>query len=427
MMFDEKIRQQMTTREKSFEALFKEASRVSAIEAVRTADMVDLIHQISNDQERRNVNVPQLKSQYKKMEDRVLMSGQRSQSALSEFMDVVLRQWQQLCNQRQHLEWRFKRSVPSETLSEWNEFDKIVEKFTKKALPTFVLAGQIELSQRDEEGRIALETISYRDIIIGEKIKLPRKMNELTNIQLPARPLCICVAAGNSYVGLDNATVCKIDSDYALHDSFISSSGPVESIVAQNDRLYTLSFSNPLEVNLYDMSGEHLTSWQHPRHRCLSNMMTIVADEIVIVDSTKRQVTAYSLNGALQRHMACSLLHPGQISVCSFNITSVVVSVYKKSTVFRFDVSTGEVMWTVSGLEFPLAIMEFNGYILLTQRYQQSISILNGSTGFHVQALYDKELANVYIYSLAVSGTTLLVPKFGQEKLILYQLEMSER
>ncbi|XP_067951251.1 uncharacterized protein [Watersipora subatra] len=227
MMFDEKIRQQMTTREKSFEALFKEASRVSAIEAVRTADMVDLIHQISNDQERRNVNVPQLKSQYKKMEDRVLMSGQRSQSALSEFMDVVLRQWQQLCNQRQHLEWRFKRSVPSETLSEWNEFDKIVEKFTKKALPTFVLAGQIELSQR--------------------------------------------------------------------------------------------------------------------------------------------------------------------------------------------------------GLEFPLAIMEFNGYILLTQRYQQSISILNGSTGFHVQALYDKELANVYIYSLAVSGTTLLVPKFGQEKLILYQLEMSER
>ena len=46
--------------------------------------------------------------------------------------------------------------------------------------------------------------------------------------------------------------------------------------------------------------------------------------------------------------------------------------------------------------------------------------------GFHGQALYDKELANVYIYSLGVSGTTLLVPKFGQEKLIIYQLEMSE-
>ena len=252
----------------------------------------------------------------------------------------------------------------------------------------------------DEEGWIALETISYQDIIIGEKIKLPRKMNELTNIQLPARPLCICVAAGNSYVGLDNATVCKIDSDYTLHDSFISSSGPVESIVAQNDRLYTLSFSNPLEVNLYDMSGEHLTSWQHPRHQCLSNMMTIVADEIVIVDSTKRQVTAYSLNGSLQRHMACSLLHPGQISVCSFDITSVVVSVYKKSTVFRFDVSTGEVMWTVSGLEFPLAIMEFNGYILLTQRYQQSISILNGSTGELSSAWFYFHHTTIIIFSI---------------------------
>ena len=77
----------------------------------------------------------------------------------------------------------------------------------------------------DEFRDIELEIVSSGDITIDSDHGLtistptPTSLTLLKTVQLPARPISVCHYKGSTYVGLDNNTVARIDSNYQVYKS----------------------------------------------------------------------------------------------------------------------------------------------------------------------------------------------------------------
>ena len=132
----------------------------------------------------------------------------------------------------------------------------------------------------------------------------------LKSVQLPAEPLSVCHYKGSTYVGLDNNTVARIDSNYQLYESFITCSGHVYSIVICKDLVYMLvrDGSAPFIVRVCDIYGKEIVRWNHSKdygYRC--NLLIIVSDQVVIADQPNKKITIYSLTGQILKHVPCSL------------------------------------------------------------------------------------------------------------------------
>ena len=243
----------------------------------------------------------------------------------------------------------------------------------------------------DEVRDIELEIVSSDGITIDSEQGLttstptPTSLTLLKTVQLPARPISVCHYKGSTYVGLDNNTVARIDSNYQLYESFITCSNPAESVVIYKDLVYMLLYTGSVShiVRVCDMSGRQTAQWNHSCTASLyCNVLTIVSDQVVIADPPNNRITIYSLTGQILRHVPCSLLGSSNMTVCAVDDSSVVVSDYGTSQVFRFNITTGDVMWTYKDVSRPLGVTCYGRrYVLVASYNNKTVKILDIKTG----------------------------------------------
>ena len=252
----------------------------------------------------------------------------------------------------------------------------------------------------DEETEIELEIV-YSDCITidneQELTTLPAPIfpTLLETVQLPAAPLCICHYKRSTYVGLENSTVARIDSNYKLYESFISyPSYAVQSLAIYKGNLYMLLHkpSSPLnsmlrglamscKVRVCDMYGRETTHWYHSCSGFYCNVLTVVSDQVVIADPPNKRVTVYSLTGQILRHVPCPLLsNLNTTATCAGDGDFIIVSDRGSSQVFRFNINTGDVMWTYKGLHEPQGVTCYRRVVVVTSD-DGSVKILDVKTG----------------------------------------------
>ena len=238
-----------------------------------------------------------------------------------------------------------------------------------------------------------LEIVSSDGITIDSEHGLttstptPTSLTVLKTVQLPASPISVCHYKGSTYVGLNNNTVARIDSNYQLYESFITCSNTVDSVVIYKDLVYMLLYTGGSVshiVRVCDMSGRQTAQWNHSCtdgfYYC--NVLTIVSDQVVIADPPNNRITIYSLTGQILRHVPCSLLGSSNMTVCAVDDSSVVVSDRGTSQVFRFNITTGDVMWTYKDVIRPQGVTCYGRrYVLVASYNNKTVKILDIKTG----------------------------------------------
>ncbi|XP_067944881.1 tripartite motif-containing protein 2-like [Watersipora subatra] len=254
------ISAESSARDEQFEVLFKRISKMVSEYDSQTEHMLNMI------QKKRDEQINSLKEQYDEIEKKVLENRQMSKVQITDFLgDVVLDKWRSLRNHRDMLETKIKHSPPDDIVRGFKELKEQMDQLIVEQLPKLEVGGQLQVRQ----------------------------------------------------TGLGNGTVSRIDSNYKLHDSFISTSGRVESINIHENRLYILSHSKPPTVSVYDMSGQVITTWQHPYHGNFCSMLIVAAGNVVVADPPNKRLTIYSPTGKTLRNVICPLLSNKQVSICA--------------------------------------------------------------------------------------------------------------
>ncbi|XP_067939613.1 uncharacterized protein [Watersipora subatra] len=312
-LLDTVLTEESTTKDEEYEKLFKEVSQVQADFDKETQAMLLLIHN------RRDSQLNEIKLKYDTLEKHVLENRQQSQTKIADFIeDELLKQWNSLRTNKELLETGTKSHPPAAIVRGLKELKAELDRIAKEYLPKLKLTDQLQLKQTGERRDIEVEIISSPDITIEKQkappVQLPKSLTRLSSVQLPSGPLSICHYKGNTYIGLEDKTVSRVDIDNNITNMFICTSGLVESITCYKDRFYILSDTSPRTVSVYSMEGELITSWKHPYHRYWSDMLVIIKDKVLIADPPNTRITAYSLDGQVPHHIPYPPL-PGSSNV----------------------------------------------------------------------------------------------------------------
>ncbi|XP_067944908.1 uncharacterized protein [Watersipora subatra] len=391
-LFAGTISAESSDRDDQFEVLFKRISKMVSDYDSQTEDMLNMIYK------KRDEQINSLKEQYDEIEKKVLENRQKSKVQITDFLeDVVLDKWRTLRNQREMLETKIKHSPPDDIVRGFKELKEQMDKFIVEELPKLEVGGQLQVRLTGEKREIELKIVSADDIVVNSNqhpvvpqpqltLSIPKSITLLKSIKLPSNPLSVCQHEGVTYVGLHNCTVSRIDSNYKLHDSFISTSGPVESISFHKNRLYILSRSKPHTVSVYDLSGQVIKTWQHPYHDYDScSMLTVAAGNVVVADPPNKRLTIYSLTGKTLRNISCPLLSNNQVSICAGHGDDVIIADCKTKKVFRLNITTGNVVWTFTHPNHPQGLVCYGDYILVAACSSNIIYTLNYASGVNKQ------------------------------------------
>ncbi|XP_067934091.1 uncharacterized protein [Watersipora subatra] len=409
------ISAEAAAKETEYEDFFQKTSE-SRLESERsTAAIIEQIRSTKKD------HIGDLEVKYDKLEEEVVNSRQQMATTEARYTEG----WRELKQCRKSIDNYIKKNSKVDIVRGFDNLRKTLDKYSE-GLPRLQLNNELKLKSRVGERITELEIVNTGDINIeAEDVKrfpLPKSFKPWLSLYLPVDPLSICQYKGNVYVGLTNYTVSKIDSQHHLHDSFITTSGPVESITAYNDRLYVLSCTKPRTVAVYDMSGGNIVSWQHPYHPVSSDITTIVAGKLVIADPSNKEICVYSLSGALVHRISCPHLGESHNTISASDDESVVISLYDQSKVFKFNIKTGQILWTLFGVRCPEGLVQYGYYTLLAAYNNETISVVDSSTGKVVSTMKNAALSGGHVYSLAIFGSTLLVPKRNSQQLLFCQL-----
>ncbi|XP_067944877.1 uncharacterized protein [Watersipora subatra] len=319
------ISAESSDRDEQFEVLFKQISKMVSEYDSQTKDMLNMIYK------KRDEQINSLKEQYDEIEKKVLENRQKSKVQITDFLeDVVLDKWRSLRNHREMLETKIKHSPPDDIVRGFKELKEQMNKFIVEELPKLELGGQLELRQTGEKRKIELKIVSAGDIVVNSNLHPvvpqqpqlplsppPKSITLLKSIKLPSYPLSVCQHEGVTYVGLCNDTVSRIDSNYKLHDSFISTPGRVESISLHDNRLYILSDSEPLTVSICAGHG----------------------DDVIIADYEKKKVFRLNITTG---NVMWTFTHPD----CPLGLVCygdyILVAAENSSIIYTLSYATGE-------------------------------------------------------------------------------------
>ena len=110
-------------------------------------------------------------------------------------------------------------------------------------------------------------------------------------------------------------------------------------------------------------------------------MLTVAADNVVIADPPNKRLTIYSLTGETLRNISCPLLSNIQVSICAGHGDDVIIADWKSRKVFRFNITTGNIMWTFIHPTPPQGLACYGDYILVAARDSDIIYTLSYATG----------------------------------------------
>ncbi|XP_067944403.1 uncharacterized protein [Watersipora subatra] len=435
------ISAESSAKDDQYEALFKRISKIVSEYDSQTEDMLNMI------QKKRDEQINSLKEQYDEIEKKVLENRQKSKVQLTDFLeDVVLDKWRSLRNHREMLEAKIKHYSLDEIVRGFKKLKEQMDKFIVEELPRLEVGEQLQIEQTCEKREIELKIVSAGDIVVNgnqhpvvpQSIQLslsrppPKSLTLLKSIELPSAPVSVCQHEGVTYVGLLNGTVSRIDTNYKLHNSFISTSGRVESISIHANKLYILARSKPRTIGAHDMSGRVITTWQHPYHGSCCSMLTVAASNVVVADPPNKRLTIYSLTGETLRNVSCPLMSNNQVSVCTGQGDNVIIADYETKKVFRFNITTGNVMWTFTHPNPPQGLVCYEDYIVVAAHNSNIICALSYATGEKVSEMRDDGvytnslfgycLFDKPIFSLSVTGNNFVVPDWVTKNVLFYKL-----
>ncbi|XP_067939619.1 uncharacterized protein [Watersipora subatra] len=413
--------EESTTKDGEYERLFKEVSKVQSNFDDETQAMLLLIHNTRDSQ------LNEIKLKYDTLEKRLLENRQQSQTKIADFIeDELLKQWISLRTKKELLETETTSYPPAAIVREFKELKAELDRIAKEDLPKLKLTDQLQLKQTGERRDMELEVISACHIIVKEQgappVQFPKSLTRLSSVQMPSAPLSICHYKGNTYIGLRDNTVSRVDMDNNVTNGFISTSGQVESVTCYKNKLYTLSHSSPLTVSVYSMEGELITSWEHPYHIYFSDMLVIINDKVLLSDPPNSRITTYSLDGQVLHHMPCPLTVSSHVTIRSPDNSSLILSSFTHSKICKIDTTTHEVMWTLTQVKRPEGLVSYGEYILLTAHNNKTIYIINSTTGNIVSQMAHRSIDAGSVPSLEVSGSTLILPKYNSKEVSFYKM-----
>ncbi|XP_067930884.1 uncharacterized protein [Watersipora subatra] len=404
-------------RDDQFEALFKRVSKLQAEYDDQTEAMLKMIHKTRDEQ------INSLKEQYDELEKKVVENRQRSKVEISDFLeDIVLDKWRSLRNQREMLEMKLKHSPPDDIVRRFTQLKEQMDKFIGEELPRLEMGEQLQLKQTGENREIELKAVSSGGPLIKSDQDFFKSITLHNSIVTSSRPVSVCQHEGVTYVGLSNGTVSRIDSNYKLHNSFISTSGIVESISLHNNRLYILSRGRPRTVGVYNLSGQVVTTWQHPYHNYYCSMLTVAGGSVVVANPFNQRLTIYSLTGKTLRNVSCPLLSNNQVSICAGHGDDVIITDNKTKKVLRINITTGNVKWSFTHPNLTKGLMCYRNYVLVAAWKCKSVFTLSYDTGVKLSTMKDNAIGNGDFYSLCVTGNTLVVPSWDTYQVRFYKL-----
>jgi len=241
-----------------------------------------------------------------------------------------------------------------------------------------------------EKRVIEVDVVSAADIFISldqgvTTSTLPNSLKLLQSVDVSNACYSVCSYEGNTYVGIYGG-VARVDGNYNVTQSFVTVSGTVFGLTAYKDQLYSLVYAgrNIWKVEVYDFSGNQVTSWSHGDSSGHSNELVIVDDQVVVLDRPSKRLTIYSLTGEVIKHVPCSLLcNHRHMAICAADRHCVAVSHYYSSQVFKLDLTTEKVIWTCKDVTYPQGVTCYRSkYILVTNlNSKTTIWILDVETG----------------------------------------------
>ena len=187
-----------------------------------------------------------------------------------------------------------------------------------------------------------------KDLYISIKKIYPRYMLDMKEVSV-GDCYSICGYRGVTYIG-EHGKVhsCRFVEQRHQLESFLTVNGTVEGLCANKERLYILVNQPPYMVYVSDLEGTIVTRWQHSEtFTNLSSTITVTGDRVILPDRSRRQLTIYTSEGSLVKHIACEHLEEqGSVSSCTPEEGSVVVACSTPSVVFRVNIDTEEVIWS---------------------------------------------------------------------------------
>jgi len=241
-----------------------------------------------------------------------------------------------------------------------------------------------------EKRDIEVDVVSAADVSISLDQGVttstpPNSLKLLQSVDVSNDCYSVCSYEGNTYVGLYGGGVDRVDENYNVTQSFVTVSGSVFGLTVYKDQLYSLvrKGSNNWKVEVYDFSGNQVTSWSHGDNVAWTNKLVIVDDQVVVPDRPNKRLTIYSLTGKVIKHLPCSLLSDSWVAICAADRHCVVVSDHNSSQVFKLDLTTEKVIWTCEDVTKPEGVTCYRSKYILVTNYSSktTIWILDVRTG----------------------------------------------
>jgi len=240
-----------------------------------------------------------------------------------------------------------------------------------------------------ERREIELEIVTFPDSVVHSEHELtttdtlPKQLTLLRTVPVSGEGTSVCSYQGITYVGQDKG-VDIIEGNNQSSREFITATDWVDSVAVYKGRLYTLVYGDPYTVTVHDQTGKLITSWtiSDIQNTMCINKLAVTHDQAVIPDGEKKRLVVCSLTGEVQKHINCPLLGTSEVSVCTLDDLSVVVSDYESSNVFKVNISSGEVEWTSEHVTRPQGVAFCNGRVYVAiGNATTKIQILDGNTG----------------------------------------------
>ena len=255
--------------------------------------------------------------------------------------------------------------------------------------PRFIFTGsyrEIEVTITDSES--VTVTADEAPLLAKPKSSVrPTNIRLVSEVKVGSYCTTVCNYQNQTYVGLDDGVVVRIGPDYNV-TPFIKLSNRIQGMTVYKGGLYTTQHGKPQTVSVHELyTGTLLHTWTHTDYYSLiirysASNLTVVGNSVVISDRGNKRLSVYSLTGQLIKHIPCDIISSDNVSICSADTSSLIVSSYDKSKVQRINITTGQVMWTSSCVTKPMGVTCYNQYVLVHETSSQTkIQILDISTG----------------------------------------------
>ncbi|XP_067932426.1 uncharacterized protein [Watersipora subatra] len=373
-----------------------------------------------------------IETKYALLEQELIEKRHKSKVQIAEFMEGnVGLKLMDLSKHRLNIEAWFKHSHQVEIIRKYQELREKLKQLLTEDLPALEVQYLASIHTTDTSRDVEVEITSEEDGKIswdkGFTISkpLPKSVTLIKDNHMPSNCRSVCCYKGNTYVGLDDYSVARVDEHYHITISLVRFANFVDAIVVYNDRIYSLVHGNPYMIHVHDLTGNPITQWQHSDNATYGygSKLTINSDQIIVSDRLNQRLTVYSLNGETIKNVPCSQLGTGAVAIGAAGDNDIIVSNTNARLVFRFNMSTGIVVWTATPIQSPQGVIPYRkNFVCVVSQSTRSVHVLNIKTGEQVSQFTDANITNNTYFDLEVSGQNLIIPKSGTTSLLFYRM-----